>query len=90
MIASNTFTRTEIPLRLKPGVQHPGVSAVFAAAVVSQSFRNLLLKDPEQALKQGYMGKRFDLSREDASLIVSLSAGSLPDLARQVVRTLGQ
>ena len=90
MIALHTFSRTEMPLKLKPATSHPGVSAVFAAAVVSQSFCNLLLKDPEQALRQGYMGKRFGLSAEDASLIVSLNAGSLGDLAKQVVQTLGQ
>ncbi len=90
MIATNTFKLTEMPLKLKPGASHPGVSAVFAAAVVSQNFRDLLLKDPEQALKQGYMGRRFGLSPEDASLIVSLNAGSLGDLAKQVVQTLGQ
>jgi hypothetical protein len=90
MIASHTFTRTEMPLKLKPDCNHPGVSAVFAAAVVSQSFRSLLLKDPELALQQGYMGKRFGLSPEDTSLIVSLNAGSLGDLAKQVVQTLGQ
>ncbi len=90
MIASHTFTKTEMPLRLKPGAEHPGVSAVFAAAVVSQSFRDLLLRDPEQALRQGYMGKTFALSTEDASLLVSLNAGSLRDLAKQVVQTLSQ
>ncbi len=90
MIASHTFTKTDLPLRLKPGTGHPGVSAVFAAAVVSRNFRDLLLKDPEQALKQGYMGKRFALSPEDASLIISLNAGSLGDLAKQVVQTIGQ
>jgi hypothetical protein len=90
MIASHTFTRTEIPFKLKPDTSHPGISAVFAAAVVSQTFRNLLLKDPELALRQGYMGKRFGLNPEDASLIISLNAGSLGDLAKQVVQTLGQ
>lgn len=89
MIASHTFTKTEMPLRLKPGSDHPGVSALFAAAVVSRSFCSLLLKDPEQALKQGYMGRRFGLSAEDAGLIISLNAGSLGDLAKQVVQTLG-
>lgn len=89
MIASHTFTRAEIPLKMKPDISHPGIDAVFAAAVVSQSFRSLLLQNPEQALRQGYMGKRFGLSAEDASLIVSLNAGSLGDLAKQVVQTLG-
>ncbi len=90
MIALNTFTTTEIPLKLRPGTTHPGVSALFAAAVVSRGFRDMLLKDPEQALRQGYMGKRFELTHEDAALIVSLNAASLPDLAKQVVQTLGQ
>ncbi len=90
MIASHTFTKTEMPLKMRPGNNHPGVSAVFAAAVVSQNFRDLLLKDPEKALRQGYLGRRFVLSAEDASLIVSLNAGSLGDLAKQVVQTLGQ
>lgn len=79
-----------MPLKLKPGGTHPGVSAMLAAAVVSRSFRDLLLRDPEQALKQGYMGKRFALSPEDASLIISLNAGSLGDLAKQITQTLGQ
>jgi hypothetical protein len=35
------------------------------------------------------MGKSFNLSAEDTALIVSLNAGSLPDLAQQVMRTLG-
>lgn len=89
MIAPSTLTKIQMPLKVKPGNDHPGVSAVFAAAVVSQSFRSLLLKDPEQALRQGYMGKRFALNPEDASLIISLNAGSLGDLAKQVVQTLG-
>jgi hypothetical protein len=48
----------------------------------------MLLSDPEQALKQGYQGRTFGLSPEDAALITSLNAGSLADLAQQVVHTL--
>jgi hypothetical protein len=90
MIASDTFRKTEMPLKLKPGRVHPGLSGLFAAAVVSKSFCELLLRDPEKALTMGYLGKTFCLSTEDAALIVSLNAQSLPDLARQVVQTLGQ
>ena len=43
-----------------------------------------------QALKQGYMGQSFALSPEDSALIVSIRAQSLPDLAQQVVQTLGR
>ena len=49
----------------------------------------MLLKEPEKAIKQGYLGKSFALSQEDTSLLVSLNAKSLTDLAKQVVHTLG-
>lgn len=89
MIGS-TAVLTKMPLTMNPGAAHAGLSGLFAAAVVSRSFCQLLLQNPEQALKQGYMGKTFGLSPEDASLIVSLNCASLPDLAKKVVRTLGQ
>lgn len=88
MITSRAFTK--VPLKMDPEDQHTGLSGLFAAAVVSQNFREKLLHDPEQALKEGYLGKGFGLSRADASLIVSLNAKSLADLAKQVVQTLGQ
>jgi hypothetical protein len=88
MITSRTFT-TKVPLKIDPQETHSGLSGLFAAAVVSQSFCEMLLRDPEKALKQGYLGKGFGLSQSDASLIVSLNAKSLADLAQQVVQTLG-
>ena len=88
MIAPTSFT-TKTPLKINPHDPHPGLSRVFAAAVVNHNFREMLLKEPEKALKQGYLGKSFALSQEDASLIVSLNAKSLSDLADQVVRSIG-
>jgi len=88
-VLTSTATLTRVPLQLDPGNAHAGLSSLFAAAVVSKSFCSMLLRNPEEALKGGYMGKTFGLSAEDASLIISLNAQSLPDLARQVVRTLG-
>ncbi len=87
MITSRTFTK--MPLKIDPEDTHSGLSGLFAAAVVSQSFREMLLSDPEKALRQGYLGKGFGLSQADTDLIVSLNAKSLPDLAKQVVQTLG-
>ncbi len=80
---------TKIPLKINPASSHEGLSTLFAAAAVSTSFRELLLRDPEQALQQGYLGKRFGLNQADAALIVSINASSLADLAQQVVQTLG-
>ena len=87
MITSRTFTK--MPLKINPEERHSGLSGLFAAAVVSKSFCETLLRDPEEALKQGYLGIDFGLSPADASLIVSLNAKALADLAKQVVQTLG-
>ncbi len=87
MIKSGTFTK--MPLKIDPQDTHAGLSGLFAAAVVSRSFCDMLLNDPEKALRQGYLGKGFGLSQADASLIVSVNAKSLSDLAKQVVQTLG-
>ena len=89
MLAPNVLV-TQIPLTMDPAGTHAGISSVFAAAVVSRSFCQRLLSDPAQALRGGYMGKSFALSAEDAALLVSITAVSLPDLARQVVNTLKQ
>jgi len=75
---------------MDPAKTHAGISSVFAAAVVSRSFCQMLLSNPAQALRDGYMGRSFALGAEDAALLVSINAQSLPDLARQVVNTLKQ
>jgi hypothetical protein len=64
------------------------ISRVFAAAVVNQQFRDMLLHDPNTALQNGYLGEAFSLSKEEQDLIVSIRANSLSDLARQVSRSL--
>ena len=87
---TSTALRTPAPLTLNPTCEHPGLSSLFAAAVVSRDFCRALLSNPQQALQQGYMGKGFALSPEDAALIVSINARSLTDLAQQVVQTLGR
>jgi hypothetical protein len=89
LITSKTLS-TNISFKTDPRESHTGLSSVFAAAVVNQNFRHLLLNDPETALKSGYLGKDFSLSREETMLIVSINASSLTDLAKQVVQTLGK
>ena len=88
MITPTTFN-TKSNYNSFPNDPHQGLSSVFAAAVVNQNFREMLLKEPEKAIKQGYLGKSFALTQEDASLLVSLNAKSLSDLANQVVLTIG-
>ncbi len=61
---------------------------MFAAAVVNQNFRHLLLTDPELALQNGYQGETFGLANDERSLLLSIRADSLADLASQLLRTL--
>ena len=65
-----------------------GISRVFAAAVVDRQFCSMLLQYPQIALQEGYFGETFSLSREEQDLIISIRADSLPDLAKQVNRSL--
>lgn len=60
------------------------LNRVFAAAVVNRQFCEMLLKNPREALQKGYLGETFTLTPEEVSLIASIRADTLPDLARQM------
>ncbi len=63
-----------------------GLNKVFEVAVLNHQFRQLLLNQPETALRQGYLGDSFDLTLEEQALIISIRANSLSDLAQQVTK----
>jgi hypothetical protein len=88
MIAPITYD-SSIKFNTRPlPVQSPGLSRMFAAAVVNRQFCEMLLNNPEEALRKGYLGETFTLTRDECDLIVSIQARSLADLARQVNRSL--
>jgi hypothetical protein len=88
MIAPLTYQNT-LPMNIASRSNiSSGISRVFAAAVVNQQFRSMLLQDPQIALQQGYLGETFPLSKEERDLIISIRANSLSDLAKQVNRSL--
>ena len=72
----------------RPLSPHTGVHRLFAAAVVSDQFRKTLLSKPEEALANGYLGQTFALSDREKSIIKSIRADTLTDLAQQVNRAL--
>lgn len=89
MITPQTFRNTT-PMRLAPQLGPSSeLSRVFAAAIVNSQFCEMLLSDPHRALQDGYLGEAFLLSGEERDLIVSIRAGSLAELAKQVNRALG-
>jgi hypothetical protein len=69
-------------------IQSAALSRLFAAAVVNQQFCEMLLSNPQEALRRGYLGEIFMLTKTERELIVSIRARSLADLAREINRSL--
>jgi hypothetical protein len=65
-----------------------GLHRLFAAAVVSDQFRETLLSKPEEALANGYLGQTFTLTDREKTLIKTIRANTLTDLAQKVNRAL--
>lgn len=85
-----TELQYSVPVMVAPSLRsHPELSRLLAAAVVSSSFRHLLLEDPQQAIENGYGGETFLLSDTERYLLLFIHANSLADLSRQIVQALG-
>lgn len=91
MIAApfHSIARNTAPASRARPSRSAGLNRVFAAAVVNRQFCNMLLANPREALKHGYLGEVFTLTPEESDLIASIRAESLSDLARQVYLTQG-
>ena len=61
------------------------LNRLLSAAVVSKSFQNMLLTNPEIAVTSGYQGETFNLSPEDQNWLYSIRPTSLIDLAANMV-----
>lgn len=61
------------------------LNRLLSAAIVSKSFRNMLLNDPEIAVASGYQGETFNLSPEDQNWLYSIRPANLVDLAANMV-----
>ena len=72
----------------KPSAQRKGLHRLFAAAVVSNQFRETLLREPAAALANGYLGQPYSLSDQEKVIIQSVRAKNLADLAQQVNQAL--
>ena len=72
----------------KPVSARTGLHRLFAAAIVSDQFRETLLNKPEEALANGYLGQTFSLTDREKTIIKSIRADTLTDLAQKVNRAL--
>jgi len=72
----------------KPVTKRSGLHRLFAAAVVSDQFRKVLLSEPELALAGGYLGQTFTLTDKERTIIKNVRAENLTDFAQKVNQAL--
>ena len=73
-----------------PGAEdHLELSRLLAAAVVNPSFCSQLLVDPQAAIENGCHGESFNLSDAERYSLLSIHAGSLAELAQDIVQAFG-
>lgn len=77
-----------VKVRDPMSIQSAALSRLFAAAVVNQQFCEMLLTNPQEALRKGYLGETFMLTKAERELIISIRARSLADLAREINQSL--
>ena len=87
MLTLNTYSTPSLSLG-KPASASPALHRLFAAAIVSNQFRETLLRKPEEALTNGYLGQAFTLTDQEKMLIQSIRADTLTDLAQKINRAL--
>ncbi len=61
------------------------INRLLSAAIVSRSFCNQLLKEPQYALSKGYQGETFQLTQEERNIVLSIKAHDLASFANQVL-----
>ena len=72
----------------KPVAVRSGLHRLFAAAIVSDQFRSMLLNEPEAALAGGYLGQTFTLTDQERRIIKTVRAENLTDFAQKVNQAL--
>lgn len=65
-------------------------SRLLSAAIVSEEFRALLLRNPARAIDKGYGSETFKFSPAERARIVSVHASSLPEFAMRIMELDGE
>ena len=89
ILTYNTQASSSFDLDIHRAITHrTGLHRLFTAAIVSDQFRETLLRRPEEALANGYLGQTFALTDQETKIIKSVRAETLTDLAQKVNRAL--
>jgi hypothetical protein len=65
-------------------MKHTSLNQLLCAAAINRQFREVLLRDPAQALATGYQGQTFALTPEERQVVTGIQAEQLADFAAQV------
>ena len=84
MLITETYV-TQSSAQLEYPSSNDELNRLLCAAVVSKSFRSMLMTNPEIAVNSGYQGESFNLSDEDRSWLSSIRPANLVDLAANLV-----
>ena len=87
MLTLDVYSSPSYPVK-KPVAGRSGLHRLFAAAIVSDQFRSMLLKEPETALAGGYLGQNFCLTDQEKRIIKTVHAENLTDFAQKVNQAL--
>jgi len=87
MLTVDAYSASSLGFR-RTYVERTGLHRLFAAAIVSDQFRETLLHEPEAALANGYLGQTFALTDQEKTIIKSVRASTLTDLAQKVNHAL--
>ena len=90
MLTLHVYSASRRGLQKTP-VARSAIHRLFAAAVVSDQFRKTLLRAPEEALANGYLGQTFPLTDQEKKIIKTIRAENLTDFAQkfnQALKTL--
>lgn len=87
MLTFDAYSALSLGRSRKPA-DRSGLHRLFAAAIVSNQFRETLLHEPEAALANGYLGQTFALTDQETTIIKSVRASTLADLAHKVNQAL--
>jgi len=65
-------------------MKHTSLNQLLCAAAINRQFREVLLRDPAQALATGYQGQTFALTPEEWQVVTGIRAEQLSDFAAEV------
>jgi hypothetical protein len=79
------LTYNQTTTTIDRSINYCELNRLLSAAIVSTSFRKMLINNPETALTKGYQGEKFNLSSDEYRWLTSIQATDLTSFASQLL-----